>query len=151
MDWEVCMIDKACILLVVAALGTNCGASPTAPGVGGVADFRGMWTGTLVDDTGAKATMSLDLEQNGPAVSGTFASSSTGGDVAGAGTTSGTASGSTVVIFLTRSVPVVCVSPALMLSGSISATLTLANQRLTGRYTTLTCAGAGGGTIELNR
>lgn len=145
------MIGKACILLVAAALAINCGSSPTSPGPGNAADFRGMWTGTLVDDSGAKATMSLDLEQNGLAVSGTFVSSSTARDIAGTGTTSGTASGSTVVIFLTRVLPVVCVSPALTLSGAISATLTLANQRLTGRYTTLTCAGAAGGTIELNR
>jgi hypothetical protein len=145
------MIGKACILLVVAALATDCGSSPTSPGAGDVADFRGTWTGTLVDDTGAKATMTLDLKQTGPSVAGTFVSASTSGAVAGAGTTSGTASGSTVVIFLTRSAPVVCVSPALTLSGSVSATLTLANQKLTGRYTTLTCTGAAGGTIELSR
>ena len=143
------MIGKPYVVVLALGLMSSCGSTPTAPLAPDVASFAGTWTGSLADDRGAVGTARFVLTQNGPGVSGTFAMTSASATIAASGTASGTVTGSSLTLFMTRSTPIAC-TPMLSLS-SISATLMLNSNTLTGRYQSLNCTGVDAGSYVLSK
>ena len=143
------MLGRSCVMVLLLAVGAAFTASPTSPTT--ASDVLGTWTGSVADDSGLSGAASLSLTtQNVQGVSGTFTMTSSASMLAVSGAASGPAVGSTISLFLVPSTPLVC-SPNVTLSGSISANLTLANGRLTGRYFGVTCGASRSGTLDLSK
>jgi len=136
------------VMWLVLVLVASCGTSPTAPAS---PDVLGTWKGTIADESGISGTASISLtSQNAQGVAGTFTIASGATSLSIDGVASGTTVGPVLTLFLVPSSPLVC-SPTLTLSGSISLSMTLANGRLTGRYSGVTCGSARSGTLDLSK
>jgi hypothetical protein len=135
--------------IVAACCVTACGGStPVAPDT--TFPLAGTWAGALTDDGLGAGTVSLVLSQTAAGVSGTFAVTSVVPALVQSGTVGGTAGGSNVLLYLTPGTPLVC-SPALTLTGTLGAALTLSNGRMTGRYFAPACSGQRAGSLDLRR
>ena len=124
-----------------------CSSSPAAPSVGGL---DGNWSGSVKDSVAGPGTARFVLSQTGAGVSGTFALTFSAIPGDRIGTAGGTLAASVVILALVPSAPLVC-SPTVTLSGAMSATMTIVGDRMTGTYSSFTCGGAIGGTIEVTR
>jgi hypothetical protein len=142
------MIGKWVLMTIVAACGvTACGGStPVAPDT--TFPLAGTWVGALIDDGGGAGTVNVVLTRTAAGVSGTFAITSTAPGLAQSGTVGGTAGGSSVLLYLTPGTPLVC-SPALTLTGTLGAALTVSDGRMAGRYFAPTCSGQRAGSLDL--
>lgn len=123
-----------------------CSSGPAAPS--GALD--GTWSGTLSDSAAGAGTAKLVLTQMSAGVSGTFAVTFPDATQNRVGTVGGTMAASVLVLTLTPSAPLAC-SPTVTLSGTMSATMTVAGNRMTGTYSSFTCGGAIGGAIDVTR
>jgi hypothetical protein len=142
------MIGKRRLMAIAAACCVMaCGGStPVSPDAS--FPLAGTWAGVLADDGGGEGTVSMVLSQTAVGVSGTFAVASAAPALAQSGTVGGTAGGSSVLLYLTPGTPLVC-SPALTLTGTLGAALTLSNGRMTGRYFAPACSGQRAGSLDL--
>jgi hypothetical protein len=122
-----------------------CSSGPAAPS--GALD--GVWSGTLSDGASGAGSATLVLTQMSAGVSGTFAITLPDAQNR-AGRVGGTVAASVLVLTLTPSTPLAC-SPTVTLSGTMSATMTVTGNRMTGTYSSFTCGGAIGGAIDITR
>jgi hypothetical protein len=138
--WTRPWIAIAC--LVAAACGSNV-ATPSG-------SLSGAWSGPIAGDASAIGTARLLLTQTGSGIAGSFTTTYPDARQNRSGTAGGTVVSNVVTMALTPSGPLQCAG-GITLSGTLSATLTLVADRLTGTYSGLTCGGAVGGTVDLGR
>lgn len=130
------------LLLPVAA----CSSGPVAPSGG----FDGTWLGTLSDSASGSGSVKLVLSQAAAGVSGTFAITFADSSQNRSGTAGGTAAAPLLVLSLVPAAPLVC-SGGVTLTGTLSATMTMSGNRMSGSYSSFTCGGAIGGTLDVSR
>lgn len=142
-----------------AALLTSCGAdtaTPTAPSAGG--PRSGIWQGTLTDAHGTTGVLRLTIEERQidaarSLYSGTWSATYQDGSRDGAGSLTGTITGSTGTLLLAPAVTTTCsgtpLSPA---AGTYSSSqLTISNVAIQGPYAQARCAGTLNGTLSLTK
>jgi len=95
-------------------------------------------------------TAELLLTGRGPGVSGTWSARFSDTAFNKDGSIGGNHVGSTISLFLTPKVPLMCPTTQ-SLSGTLSVTGTVAENLLKGTYTVLTCNGATSGSLDLAR
>lgn len=132
-----------CVWLATLA---GCSSGPAAPS----SLLDGTWSGTFSDSGSGAGSAKLVLTQTAAGVAGTFAITFSDATKDRSGTVGGTVAASLLVLTLSPSAPVVC-SPTVTLSGTLSATLTVAGNRMTGTYSSFTCGGAAGGSVDIAR
>ena len=141
---------------VFASYGCGATGSPTAPS--GQGPRSGMWQGTLVDLNDVAGALRLTIEErriddSRSLLSGTWSATFQDGSRNGAGTLSGTITGTTATLLLTPSTPPACASgPFAATIGSYSAPqLTVSGASIQGAYSQATCTGAVSGTLAASQ
>ncbi len=142
-----------------AALLTSCGAgtaTPTAPT--GTGPRSGIWQGTLADANGTTGTLRVTIEERQidaarSLYSGTWTATYQDRSRDGAGSLTGTISGSTGTLLLAPTVTTTCsgtpLSPA---AGTyVSSQLTISSVLIQGPYSQALCAGPLNGTLSLTK
>lgn len=142
-----------------AALLTSCGAgtaTPTAPS--GTGPRSGIWQGTLADANGTTGTLRVTIEERQidaarSLYSGTWTASYPDRSRDGAGSLTGTITGSAGTLLLAPTVTTTCsgtpLSPA---AGTYSASrLTISNASIHGPYSQALCTGTLNGTLTLTK
>jgi hypothetical protein len=137
---------NAAILIVLLTSAPACSSGPTTPS----GEAAGTWVGTVSDSVAGSGAVTLVLSQQAAGVSGTFSLTFTDASRNRAGAAAGTLAAAVMSLTLTPSSVVVC-SPSVTLSGAIGATMTIAGGRMSGTYSSFTCGGAVGGTMDLTR
>jgi hypothetical protein len=122
--------------------------APTAPA--DPISVGGAWSGTVEDSDAGQGTFEWVLTHTGQGLSGTYAVVFSDQAYSGSGTVAGVVTGAAGVAFLTPSVPLTC-APGISLTGLVYLNLSLAADRITGRYSSFTCGGGRVGTVELRR
>jgi hypothetical protein len=140
------VVGRILVCCLLLASFAACSSGPAAP-TGGL---DGTWSGTLTDSASGSGTAQLVLTQTSAGVSGTFVIAFPDASRNRSGTAGGTLAASVLVLTLSPSAPLAC-SPGVTLSGTISATATIVGNRMTGTYSSFTCGGAIGGTIDVTR
>lgn len=121
-----------------------CSSGPAAPSGG----LDGTWLGTMTDSVSGPGTLKLVLTQTSAGVAGTFVLAFADVSQNRSGAAGGTLAASVLVMTLTPTAPLVC-SPGVTLSGTVSTTMTVSGNRMTGTYSAFTCGGAIGGNIDV--
>ena len=128
----------------MAACDNPAGPSFTVP------SLAGEWAGTISHSLAGDGALTLKVSQMGPGLFGNWASVYPDPAFNQSGSFSGTITGSPFILFLRPAVPIVC-SPGVTLTGTLAVSATVSGDRISGPFTILTCTGAIGGTIEVNR
>lgn len=141
-----------------AALLTSCGAgtaTPTAPS--GTGPRSGIWQGTLADANGATGTLRVTIEERRvdaarSLYSGTWTATYQDGSRDGAGSLTGTITGSAGTLLLVPTVTTTCSGPLSPAAGTYSASLlTISNVSIHGPYSQALCSGPLNGTLTLTK
>ena len=128
-------------------LAAGCGRRlPTTP----TPLLDGTWTGSIVHSLAGTGTMVLTMSQVGVGVTGTWSADFAGDAYDRRGSAGGTVHGPQLALFLTPETPLNC-GPGLGLSGTLALDGTVAGDRVTGTYVTLTCDGAEDGSVDVMR
>lgn len=141
------------------ALLTSCGADTTTPTAPSAAGPRsGIWQGTLTDANGTTGTLRMTIEERQidatrSLYSGTWNAIYQDGSRDGAGSLTGTITGSAGTLLLAPTVTTTCggtpLSPA---AGTyVSTQLTISNVSIRGPYSQALCAGTLNGTLSLTK
>ena len=143
MRWR--QVSATAVMAALLAAG-GCGSgAPTAP----AGSLTGVWAGVLTREFDRGRTM-WQLTQTGSAVTGTWSVDYDGQTPDAGGSLGGTVIGSSVSVFLAPSEPLTC-DTGVVLSGTLSISGTIADDRITGTHATFTCDAADSGTVEVSR
>jgi hypothetical protein len=135
------------LMVATAIVGVAaCGSDVSSPS----GSLTGAWSGPITGEASVTGSARVVLTQTGSGVAGTFTTAYADATLDRSGSTGGTLVSNVLTMTLTPGTPLAC-GGGVTLSGTLSATLTVAADRLTGSYSGLTCGGATGGTLDLRR
>lgn len=144
-----------CLVLTSACSRSPTGPTPPVPGAG---PNTGTWTGTLTDSVNGQGIVRMALQEtpfgSTGLLSGTWSVTYPEASRNASGEASGGITGSSVLLTLRRSVPLMCpnTGPVPVIHGSYQAySLTLAGRTISGAYDFLTCGAPVTGVITVTR
>lgn len=136
----------AVALLVVGALAACDTSSPTSPS----GELSGTWSGLITGLASSTGALRVTLTQHGAGLAGTFTVTWPDASQNRTGTASGTAIAGVATLALTPATPLSCAG-SVTLTGTMTMTLTVGANRLSGSYSSLTCGGALSGNLDLGK
>jgi hypothetical protein len=147
------MLIRAAVLVVVAFALTSCnrgGDTPTAPSrpTNPSSPFVGIWSGPIVDDSVGSGSLRVTVaEQVDRSLFGSWSATFADPTLNDSGTLTAFLNGSSSAIFITLSTSRSC--PVPIVTGTITANLTVNSTQMSGIFAALGCMAVRGGTIDL--